>query len=73
MDWEPSRVNRARESKGRLRRPPPDCYRCGELGHIAKYCRNATQVKKARSAPSNVGREPQEEADQAPGSESEKE
>ena len=42
MDWEPSKVNQAREARGKPRRPPPDCYRCGELGHIAKYCQNAT-------------------------------
>ena len=73
IDWEPSKVNQAREARGKPRRPPPDCYRCGELGHIAKYCRNATQVKKARPAPSNVGHKPQEEVDQVPSSDSEKE
>ena len=73
MDWEPSKVNQARESKGKLRRPPPDCYRCGELGHIAKYCQNATQVKKARPTPVINGREPQKKNEQVSDSESEKE
>lgn len=73
MDWEPSKVNQAREARGKPRRPPPDCYRCGEPGHIARYCQAATRVKKARPAPSSVEREPQGEVDQAPSSESEKE
>ncbi len=27
-------------------RPPPKCYNCGKMGHIAKYCRGKTQVRK---------------------------
>ena len=73
MDWEPSKVNRVRESRGKLRRPQPNCYRCGELGHIARYCQNATQVKKAIPVLVNGRQEPQKENEQVLSSESEKE
>ena len=71
MDWEPSKVNRAREARGKPRRPPPDCYRCGELGHIARNCPNTTQVK--RAVPTSEGQRRQKQIECPDDSDSEKE
>ena len=31
--------------KTQTTRPPPKCYNCGKIGHIAKNCRGKTAVR----------------------------
>lgn len=73
MDWEPSRVNQAREKTSRPRRPRRDCYSCGELGHLARNCPNNVRVKRARALPKSEERKQLEEAKDLADSDSGKE
>ncbi|KAH8622033.1 hypothetical protein IG631_23139 [Alternaria alternata] len=73
MDWEPSKINRAREIRTRSRRSSPNCYSCGELGHITRSYPNTIRVKRARGICTGEGQKLQKKAEEPTESDSEKE